>query len=156
VCDRWEAATAPAEEAGVRVVKLRTGLVLGQGAMLTTVLGLVFRAGLGGRIFERTPSGDEHDWGEVTVWNPPTQLGYLWHLRRDRADATEVEITFRPRGPQTLVEIAHRGWERLGAGGPDWRERNRGGWSTLLPHYVRAVDPTAAATITWHEEEADG
>jgi uncharacterized protein YndB with AHSA1/START domain len=112
--------------------------------------------GIGGRIHELGPDGTEHEWGRVTVWEPPHRLGYLWHLRRDRADATEVEITFRPRGPQTLVEIAHRGWERLGAGGPDWRERNRGGWSTLLPHYVRAVDPTAAATITWHEEEADG
>jgi uncharacterized protein (TIGR01777 family) len=50
VCARWEAATAPAEDAGVRVVRLRTGLVLGHGAMLTKILGLVFRAGLGGRM----------------------------------------------------------------------------------------------------------
>lgn len=50
VCDRWEAATAPAEEAGVRVVRLRTGLVLGRGALLAKILGLVFRAGLGGRM----------------------------------------------------------------------------------------------------------
>jgi uncharacterized protein (TIGR01777 family) len=46
----WEAATAPAEEAGVRVVHLRTGLVLAPGAPLSRVLGLVFRLGLGGRI----------------------------------------------------------------------------------------------------------
>ena len=52
----------------------------------------------GGRIFERTPSGAEHDWGEVTVWEPPSRLGYLWHLRRDRADATEVEIRFVAAG----------------------------------------------------------
>jgi uncharacterized protein YndB with AHSA1/START domain len=117
---------------------------------------VVLEPRLGGRIHERTHDGTEHEWGQITVWEPPHRLGYLWHLRRDRADATEVEITFRPRGRQTLVEIAHRGWERLGAEGPDWRERNLGGWSTLLPHYVRAVDPAAAATITWHEEEADG
>jgi uncharacterized protein (TIGR01777 family) len=49
LCARWEAATAPAEAAGIRVVLLRTGLVLGRGAMLTDVLGRVFRAGLGGR-----------------------------------------------------------------------------------------------------------
>jgi uncharacterized protein YndB with AHSA1/START domain len=46
----------------------------------------------GGRIFERTSTGDEFEWGEVTVWEPPTRLAYLWHLRRDGADATEVEI----------------------------------------------------------------
>ena len=54
-----------------------------------------------------------------------------------------------------MVQIEHRGWERLGADGPEWRERNRGGWSTLLPHYVRAVDPTVAANPT-HVEVDDG
>ena len=44
----WEAATQPAEAAGVRVVHLRTGLVLSaQGGLLTPMLPL-FRAGLGG------------------------------------------------------------------------------------------------------------
>jgi hypothetical protein len=93
----------------------------------------------GGRIFERTRAGVEHDWGEVTVWEPPSRLGYLWHLRRDRADATEVEIRFVARGDTTLVEIEHRGWERLGTDGQTWRDRNRGGWATLLPHYVAAA-----------------
>ncbi|WP_116452436.1 TIGR01777 family oxidoreductase [Blastococcus litoris] len=50
VCAQWEAATAPAEEAGVRVVRMRTGLVLDRKAMLMQVLGTVFRLGLGGRI----------------------------------------------------------------------------------------------------------
>jgi hypothetical protein len=47
---RWEEATSAAEEAGVRVVHLRTGLVIARGAPLMGVLGLVFRLGLGGRI----------------------------------------------------------------------------------------------------------
>jgi uncharacterized protein (TIGR01777 family) len=50
LCVQWEAATAPAAEAGVRVVNLRTGLVLGAGAPLVQLLGLVFRLGLGGRV----------------------------------------------------------------------------------------------------------
>jgi uncharacterized protein (TIGR01777 family) len=50
VCVQWEAATAPAEAAGVRVVHLRTGLVLGKGALLMQVLGVVFKLGLGGRL----------------------------------------------------------------------------------------------------------
>ena len=44
---------APAEAAGVRVVQLRTGLVLDRGAMLMQVLGRVFRLGLGGRHGQR-------------------------------------------------------------------------------------------------------
>jgi len=100
---------------------------------------VVLEPRVGGRIFERTRGGDEHDWGEVTAWEPPARLGYLWHLRRDRADATEVEIRFLAHGDATRVEIEHRGWERLGARGREWRDRNHGGWSTLLPHYVAAT-----------------
>ena len=80
-----------------------------------------------------------HEWGEVTVWEPPRRLAYLWYLRRDRADATEVEITFAARGPSaTRIDIHHRGWERL-ADGPQWRERNVLGWESLLPHYVAEI-----------------
>jgi len=50
VCTRWEAATAPAADAGVRVVRMRSGLVLGRSAMLTQVLGAVFKLGIGGRM----------------------------------------------------------------------------------------------------------
>ena len=43
----------------------------------------------------------------------------------------------------TGVEIEHTGWERLGAGGTDgdmWRDRNRAGWATLLPHFQTSID----------------
>jgi uncharacterized protein YndB with AHSA1/START domain len=96
---------------------------------------------VGGRIYERTPDGTEHDWGEVTQWDPPHRLGYRWHLRRDRADATDVEIRFlAATASSTVVEIQHRGWERLGAEADVWRDRNRTGWSTLLPHFTAAAE----------------
>jgi hypothetical protein len=103
-------------------------------------LTVVLEGQIGGRIFERTVAGVELDWGEVTVWEPPTRLGYLWHLRQDRAKPTRVEIRFVPvADDRTRVEIEHRDWERLGEAGPDLRERNRGGWATLLPHFVDAA-----------------
>lgn len=50
VARRWEAATAPAQASGARVVHLRTGLVLSRrGGALGRVLPL-FRLGLGGRL----------------------------------------------------------------------------------------------------------
>ncbi len=95
----------------------------------------------GGRIYERTADGTDHDWGEITVWEPPRRLGYLWHLRADRRAATDVEIRFvRVGANSTRVEIEHRGWERLGAGGEQWRRRNRAGWQTLLPHFLEAAE----------------
>jgi uncharacterized protein (TIGR01777 family) len=50
VCQAWEAATAAAEAAGVRTVRLRTGVVLsGKGGALAKQL-LPFKAGVGGKL----------------------------------------------------------------------------------------------------------
>jgi uncharacterized protein (TIGR01777 family) len=50
VVTQWEAATAPAKDAGIRTVQLRSGIVLStKGGALGKVL-LLFRAGLGGRL----------------------------------------------------------------------------------------------------------
>jgi uncharacterized protein YndB with AHSA1/START domain len=109
-----------------------------------SALVIVFEPHAGGRIYERTAAGLEHDWGEVTVWEPPSRLAYTWHLRVDRADATEVEIAFIERGDATTrVEIEHRGWERLGGDGQQRRDANRAGWGSLLPHFVAAASGTA-------------
>jgi uncharacterized protein YndB with AHSA1/START domain len=107
-------------------------------------LTVTFEPRPGGRIYERTPQGSEHDWGEVLIWEPPHRLAYLWHLRFDRADATEVEVTFAAAGGGTEVSIVHRGWERLGAKGPERRERNRKGWAGVTEHYRRVCAGTAA------------
>jgi hypothetical protein len=111
-----------------------------------TGLEVVFEAGPGGRIFERTPAGMEVDWGEITVWEPPRRLGYLWHIRTDRADATEVDIAFSDQGDATTrVDIEHRGWERLGSRGPGWRDANQSGWDGVLPHYIAACSRASSS-----------
>lgn len=50
VCRDWERAAEAAEMAGIRVVHLRFGVVLGQGAGMMGKLEPVFRWGLGGRL----------------------------------------------------------------------------------------------------------
>jgi uncharacterized protein YndB with AHSA1/START domain len=107
-------------------------------------LRIIFEGRAGGRIFEQTPEGEEFDRGRVKVWEPPWRLVYSWHLRRDPAEWTEVEIVFEAMGDEaTRVEIEHRGWERLGTQGQDERDNHGGGWETLLPHYRSAVEATA-------------
>ena len=50
VCREWEAAAAPAADAGIRVVRIRSGLVqAGSGGMLHRLL-LPFKLGAGGRL----------------------------------------------------------------------------------------------------------
>jgi uncharacterized protein (TIGR01777 family) len=56
VCEQWEAAARPAMEAGIRVVHLRFGVVLGPGRGALAQMLPVFRLGLGGRL------GDGRQW----------------------------------------------------------------------------------------------
>ena len=84
VCTQWEAATAPAEQAGVRVAHLRTGLVIGRGALLVQVLGTVFRLGLGGRM----GSGRQY---------------WPWISLRDEVDAIRFLLTAEVSGPVNLT-----------------------------------------------------
>jgi uncharacterized protein YndB with AHSA1/START domain len=101
---------------------------------------VVLEPRLGGRIFERTSDGMEIDWGEITLWNPPSRLGYLWHIARDRRDATDVELTFVDAGDgRTRLEIVHAGWERLGGEGLAWRDANTNGWAALIPSFRAAA-----------------
>lgn len=102
---------------------------------------VVLQGGVGGRIFERTSEGVEHEWGDVTVWEPPTQLGYIWHIGRERSDATEVQIRFVPRGTDsTRIEIEHRGWDQLGTEAAEMRDRNVIGWQTVVPHFIDEIN----------------
>ena len=50
VVAEWENATAPAEQAGVRVVRVRTGIVQSPGGGTLRLLRPLFAAGLGGRV----------------------------------------------------------------------------------------------------------
>ena len=84
ICARWEASTAPAVDAGVRVALLRTGLVIGRKAMLMQILGLVFRLGLGGRM----GSGRQY---------------WPWISLRDEIDAIRFLLTADVTGPVNLT-----------------------------------------------------
>ncbi len=50
VCEEWESAARPAEEAGIRVVHLRLGVVLAKNGGALKAMLPAFRLGLGGRI----------------------------------------------------------------------------------------------------------
>jgi uncharacterized protein (TIGR01777 family) len=84
VCRQWEAATAPAQAAGVRVAHLRTGIVLsGQGGIVGKQL-LLFKAGLG------APLAD----GKQYV---------SWISLEDELRAIEHLLTADVEGPVNLV-----------------------------------------------------
>ena len=141
---RIEFTVACPPEAAFRTWAVDTSLWWPPGHSVSAESGLrvTFEPHAGGRIFERTPGGIEHDWGEVVAWEPPRRLVYLWHLRFDRADATDVEVTFDDAGDGsggTRVTIVHSGWERLGGVGEERRERNQRGWAGVVERYREAA-----------------
>ena len=98
---------------------------------------------IGGRIFESTPTGREHDWGQIVAWEPPNRFAYNWFITTDASNASLVEVEFEDVGAGTRIDILHSGWERLGAG-PEWRSRNQRGWNALIPRIVEACQVPAA------------
>ena len=66
---------------------------------------------VGGRVFERTRSGEERDWGSVTAWDPPCHLQLTWYVGTDRGDCQTVDIDFCVEADGTRVTLIHSGWE---------------------------------------------
>jgi uncharacterized protein (TIGR01777 family) len=84
VCRQWEASTAEAEQAGVRVAHLRTGIVLsGQGGIVGKQL-LLFKAGLG------APLGSGKQWTS-------------WISLQDEVSAIRHLLSADVEGPVNLV-----------------------------------------------------
>lgn len=96
LCVDWEGATAPAEEAGVRVVHLRTGIVLSpQGGTLKKLLPL-FKFGLGGRI----GSGKQwQSWISLT-----DEVGAIGHLLGSELTGA---VNLTAPTPVTQADFAH-------------------------------------------------
>jgi uncharacterized protein (TIGR01777 family) len=84
VCEQWETATAAAERAGVRVVRLRTGLVLARGGGLLGKLAPLFRLGVGGRL----ATGQQY---------------WPWIGLQDEVDAIRFLLTAPVSGPVNLT-----------------------------------------------------
>jgi uncharacterized protein YndB with AHSA1/START domain len=68
----------------------------------------------GGRIFERTRSGEEVDWGTVTSCNPPRHLRFVWDPARAGRGSQTVEVDFSVVADGTQVTLTHSGWEAPG------------------------------------------
>ncbi|MER6222774.1 TIGR01777 family oxidoreductase [Streptomyces sp. 900105755] len=94
VCVGWEAAAAPAERAGVRVVHPRTGLVVSADGGAWGRLFPLFRYGLGGRL----GSGDQY-WPFISL---PDHIAALRHVIDHEDVAGPLNVT----APEPLTNRA--------------------------------------------------
>jgi uncharacterized protein YndB with AHSA1/START domain len=102
----------------------------------------IFEPRRGGRIFERGNSGEEHVWGTLIAWEPPSRVVFSFHPGREEQNAQTVEVTFSPGAKGTEVVLTHTGWELLGENAEKERDGYNKGWETVFvkayPAYVRA------------------
>jgi uncharacterized protein YndB with AHSA1/START domain len=68
----------------------------------------------GGRVFERTRSGEEREWGSVTVWDAPRRVELTWHPGTRGDDRQTVDIEFSVEADGTRVTLTHSGWDAAG------------------------------------------
>ena len=101
---------------------------------------VVFEQREGGRVYERTADGDEHDWGVVLTWAPPERFVMTWHPGQPTDKAQRVEVRFVTEGQGTRVDLTHDGWEAQGGQGADYRSAYEGGWIGVLERLVAHAD----------------
>jgi len=101
---------------------------------------IVLEGHVGGRFYERLDDGTEHEWGEITTWDPPGRLGMTWHAGRGPETAQQLEIRFVAEGDGTRVELEQTGWEVLGDEAEATRANYASGWTGVLGQYADAVD----------------
>jgi uncharacterized protein YndB with AHSA1/START domain len=65
---------------------------------------------IGGRVFERSWSGEERDWGAVIRWDPPNGLSFTWEPGRAGGSRQTVDVNFRVDARGTQVTLVHSGW----------------------------------------------
>jgi hypothetical protein len=105
VCREWEAAAAPAAAAGIRLVTIRTGIVLGRDGGVLKQLLLPFRLGLGGRV----ASGKQWmSWIALA-----DQVGAILYALRTESLAGPVNLTApnpvtNAELTSTLAKVLHR------------------------------------------------
>jgi hypothetical protein len=93
---------------------------------------VVFDEHVGGRVYERSTDGEEGDWADVLVWEPPHRFVLRWRVNPKRGP-TELEVTFSPHGSGTRVELEHRGWDDA-----EGRANYDGGWDYVLGAFVES------------------
>jgi uncharacterized protein YndB with AHSA1/START domain len=90
---------------------------------------------VGGRVFERSRSGEEHEWGEVIRWDPPSGLSFTWDPGGIDDIAQTVDVEFEIAAYGTEVTLTHTGWEAPGVAVCAVRAECIEMWNALLTHF---------------------
>ena len=107
---------------------------------LTDADTVVVEPRVGGRVVEKARGGEEHLWGEVLAWEPPSRFAFSWHPGRAAETAQEVDVRFSRAEEGTRVDLEHRGWETLVGPGGQIPDHFDSGWDEALASYKELLE----------------
>jgi hypothetical protein len=98
-----------------------------------TLKGVTIEPRIGGRVFATHGDLGEHDWGEVTVWEPGRRLVHTFTLAQDVRHPSEVAVEFVPGEDGSKLRFAHGGWTEANVAA----RAKFGDWTVILDRFVR-------------------
>ena len=95
----------------------------------------------GGRVYATHRDLGEHDWGEVTIWEPGRRLAHTFTLAQVARHPSEVAVEFDPdRGRNgCTVRFAHGGWTEANVAA----RSKFGDWAVMLDRFARLAEAGA-------------
>jgi hypothetical protein len=101
-----------------------------------TLEGVTIEPRVGGRVYATHSDMGEHDWGEVTVWEPGQRLVHSFTLAQDPQHPSEVAVEFVGEAGGCTVLFAHGGWSDANA-----KDREKfGDWPIMLDRFAALAD----------------
>jgi hypothetical protein len=91
----------------------------------------------GGRVYAMHSDLGEHDWGEVTVWDPGRRLVHTFSLAQDPEHPSEVAVELEPaEDGGCTVRFAHGGWTEANVAA----RQKFGDWRMMLDRFAALAD----------------
>ena len=93
---------------------------------------------VGGRIYASHTDLGQHDWGEVTGWQPGSRVVHSFTLAQDPSHPSEVAARFEPAedGRGCSFRFEHGGWTEINVA---TREKF-GDWPVMLDRFVALLE----------------
>jgi hypothetical protein len=111
-------------------------------ASAETLQAVTIEPRLGGRVFATHSDLGEHDWGEVTVWDPSSRLVHTFTLAQDPQQPSEVAVEFvsgdgrDEAAVACTVRLAHGGWTEANLAA----RQKFGDWPVILDRFAALAD----------------
>lgn len=91
---------------------------------------------VGGRVFATHEDLGEHDWGEVTVWEPGRRFAHTFTLAQDPQAPSEVSVELAAVEGGCDLRFAHGGWTEANAAS----RTKFNDWAVLLDRFAELAE----------------